>query len=92
VVRAFGLGLGVTCPEKDCNGEVVERNSKRGKVFYSCSNYPQCKFVSWNKPVNKPCDHCDATYLVEKWTKTSGTYHFCLKCKAKYQTEDEPST
>ncbi len=41
---------GVPCPN-GCGGEIVERKSRRGKVFYGCSNYPDCDFVLWNKPV-----------------------------------------
>ncbi|HLD73339.1 MAG TPA: topoisomerase DNA-binding C4 zinc finger domain-containing protein, partial [Bdellovibrionota bacterium] len=43
------------CPEKDCKGEVVQRRSKRGRLFYGCGNYPTCSFVSWNRPVNQEC-------------------------------------
>jgi len=56
---------GVRCP-KSCGGEIVERKSKRGKVFYGCSNYPDCDFVVWNKPVGQPCPKCGAPYTAVK--------------------------
>jgi DNA topoisomerase I len=67
---------GVSCPE--CGkGKVVERKSKRGKVFYGCDRYPDCGFVLWNKPVPKPCPDCKSPYLVEKTTKKDGHRLLC---------------
>ena len=51
------------CPE--CSGKIIERKTKRGKVFYGCNNYPKCKFASWDKPVEGKCPEC-GKYLVEK--------------------------
>ncbi|MCG8482573.1 MAG: type I DNA topoisomerase [Clostridia bacterium] len=59
---------GVNCPE--CGKEIVERRSKKGKLFYGCSGYPDCKFILWNKPTNKKCPECDSI-LTEKKTKKS---------------------
>ncbi|MEW5921663.1 MAG: type I DNA topoisomerase [Bacillota bacterium] len=56
-------GTGVKCPH--CDGEILERRSKKGRLFYGCSNYPQCSFVSWDKPLQRTCPQCEA-YLVEK--------------------------
>lgn len=53
----------MSCPK--CDGKVIERKTKRGKVFYGCSNYPKCDFASWDKPVEKKCPNCDGL-LVEK--------------------------
>ncbi len=56
--------IGVTCPT--CGeGEVVERRSKKGRTFFGCERYPACDFVSWNKPVARPCASCGNAYLVE---------------------------
>ena len=38
------------CPIEDCSGEIVEKKSRKGKIFYSCSRYPDCKYALWNKP------------------------------------------
>ena len=51
------------CP--DCSGKIIERKTKRGKIFYGCNNYPKCKFASWDKPINESCPKC-GKYLVEK--------------------------
>jgi DNA topoisomerase-1 len=55
--------IGVECPE--CHkGEVVERRSRKGRTFYGCERYPECDFVSWNKPINEACPTC-GSYMVE---------------------------
>jgi DNA topoisomerase-1 len=56
---------GVKCPMEGCEGEIIERRSKRGKAFYGCDKYPGCSFVLWNRPVGRPCPQCGAM-LVEK--------------------------
>jgi len=68
---------GVTCPA--CGqGMVVERKSKKGgRRFYGCSRYPECDFVSWEKPVAEQCPNCGASYLVEKRLKDVGLVHMC---------------
>jgi DNA topoisomerase I len=68
---------GVKCPETNCAGTIVERKSKRGKIFFGCSKYPDCTFASWDQPVDKPCPDCESKYLVEKETKKDGKF---LKC------------
>ena len=60
---------GVKCP-KCGEGEIIFKKSKYGKVFFGCSNYPKCDFVSWYEPVNKKCPEC-GSILVKKITKKS---------------------
>ena len=60
--------IGVTCPT--CKkGEVVERKSKKSRIFYGCERYPDCEFTSWDKPIGRDCPKCEH-YLVEKATKS----------------------
>lgn len=58
--------IGVKCPK--CGKDVIEKKSKRGKIFYGCSGYPECDMSYWNKPVNKACPKC-GSLLTEKITK-----------------------
>jgi DNA topoisomerase-1 len=75
---------GVDCPE--CGrGQIVERRSKRGKVFFGCSTYPDCSFVMWKRPVKKSCPDCDRTYLVERVTKNRGRELVCDSESCDYQ-------
>ena len=54
------------CP--NCNGKIIEKTTRKGKLFYGCSNYPKCKFASWDKPIEEKCPECGKT-LVEKKDK-----------------------
>ena len=72
-----GEKTGVNCPEQNCDGELVQRSSKRGKTFYGCSRFPDCTFATWDKPVAKECPGCGAKFLVEKTTKKQGTFLAC---------------
>jgi DNA topoisomerase I len=67
---------GVACPRAGCRGEIVVKKSKRGKVFYGCSEYPKCDVVYWDKPVAEPCPQCNAPFMLEKTTKR-GTTRVC---------------
>ena len=80
-----GKSTGVKCPESGCGGELVERKSKRGKVFYGCSNYPKCSYALWDKPVDKECPECGEDFLVEKTTKKKGTFLTCLNDACGFQ-------
>ncbi|MFZ5568834.1 MAG: type I DNA topoisomerase [Thermodesulfobacteriota bacterium] len=80
-----GKTTGVHCPEKGCSGELVERKSKRGTVFYGCNRYPECTFATWDKPVNETCPVCGASFLVEKTTKKEGTVIKCLAEDCDYK-------
>lgn len=71
---------GVPCP-KCGKGEVVERRSKKRRIFYGCDRYPECDFVSWDKPIQRQCPKC-GSYLVEKKSK-NGKIVQCPKCDYK---------
>jgi DNA topoisomerase-1 len=76
---------GVKCPENGCDGEIVEKKSRRGKIFYGCNRYPDCSFALWDKPVDKTCPDCKATYLVSKSTKKEGNFLACLTKDCGYK-------
>jgi DNA topoisomerase-1 len=73
---------GVRCP-KD-GGDIVERKSRRGKVFYGCANYPNCDFTLWNKPVAEACPKCAWPFLTEKITKRHGRQLVCANESCDY--------
>jgi DNA topoisomerase-1 len=68
---------GVACTRPGCKGDLVVKKSKRGKVFYGCSAYPDCDRVYWDKPVSESCPNCSAPFLLEKTTKKDGTFRYC---------------
>ena len=67
--------IGVTCPLCQ-EGQVIERKSKRNRIFYGCDRYPACEFTSWDKPVGRFCPKCDH-YLVEKKVRGGGKQVVC---------------
>src|SRR5687767_649929 len=78
---------GVLCP-KD-GGDIVERKSRRGKVFYGCANYPDCDFTLWNRPLAEKCPDCGAPFLVEKITKKNGRQLICNNEECSYVRSEE---
>lgn len=72
--------IGVKCPE--CGSELVERTSKKGRKFYGCIKYPECSFVSWDKPLNEKCPKCN-NILVEKKLK-NGVEKKCINSKCEF--------
>lgn len=73
------ITLGVQCP-KCKEGEIVERKSKRGKLFYGCSRFPECDFVSWYKPVAQQCINGDSQYMEHRYSVKKGNYLKCPVC------------
>ncbi len=80
--------IGISCPA--CKvGEVVEKVSRRGKLFYSCSRYPECNYATWYEPVGKRCPQCGGETMLKRVTKKR-VYYVCIDkdCKGKLE-EDE---
>ena len=77
------IGLGISCPEEACEGEIAARRSKKGRTFYGCTKYPDCKFTSWDKPVAEACPECKNPFLIEKWKKNEDPSTLCPSCGYK---------
>jgi DNA topoisomerase-1 len=81
------MPTGVRCPRD--GGEIEERRSKkRGKAFYGCSNYPNCDFVVWDRPVPETCPECGYVGAEAKSSKTRGSYRKCVKCGNEWAVEE----
>ncbi len=80
------VSIGVTCP-KACGGYVSEKRSRRGRTFYGCSSYPNCDFVSWDRPRNEACPKCGSTYLLDKYSKRTGPFVACPNKECGYRRE-----
>jgi DNA topoisomerase I len=82
---------GVACPRAGCKGEIIVKKSKRGKVFYGCSEYPKCDAVYWDKPVAETCPQCNAPFLLEKYNaKKEETVKSCAQENCDYKSGDAP--
>ena len=77
------ISTNVPCPEDGCDGTIVQRQSRRGKIFYGCSNYPKCNYALWNRPVAQECPECQFPLMEEKVTQKEGYFLQCPKCKHK---------
>lgn len=77
------METGVECPE--CKqGKIVKRQSRRGRVFFSCSRYPDCKYAIWNEPIAQSCPKCAWPILTIKKTKKRGTELVCPRQTCGY--------
>ncbi len=86
---------GVPCPQ--CNkGTLFKRKSRSGKIFYSCSKYPDCTYAIWNEPVEEPCPKCGWPVLTIKTTKRRGTEKVCPQKECSfaesYEAEEMANT
>jgi DNA topoisomerase-1 len=79
--------IGVRCPQDA--GELVERRTRKGRVFYGCANYPACDFTSWKRPLATPCANCGGMLVQENSTSA-----VCMECQTRYEvgqlTHKEP--
>ena len=84
---ALPNNIGVPCPK--CGGELLERISRKGRKFYGCEKYPECDFVSWDRPVADRCPVC-GSYMVLKRGGKDTLYHVCANetCRHRVQVEN----
>lgn len=79
----------ITCPQ--CHkGTLVERKSRYGKLFYSCSTYPDCKYATWNPPIAESCPNCQWPILTLKTTKRWGVEKVCPQKECGWKEQIEP--
>lgn len=81
--KPFIIKTGVSCPTCE-EGELIERKSRKGRTFYGCTSYPDCDFVTWNKPIEKKCPEC-AGILVEKRSRKKGLTHKCINKECGFE-------
>jgi DNA topoisomerase-1 len=75
--------LDIDCPS--CKeGEIMEKKSRYGKIFFSCNRYPNCKYALWDQPFEEPCPKCAFPLTVEKTTKRAGTVRKCTQEECDY--------
>ncbi len=82
--KAIVKEIGVKCP-KCSEGNIIERKSKKKRIFYGCDRFPECDFLSWDKPIERPCPKC-SQMLVEKKLK-KGVQIQCTNCDYKEQPQ-----
>ncbi len=78
---------GITCPKCQKN-PIVEKKSRKGKVFFACSGFPKCKNAYWYPPIDEPCPQCDSPILLHKTTKKAGQQKVCPACDYSLDLND----
>jgi DNA topoisomerase-1 len=79
------VDTGIPCPREGCEGALIKRTSRKGKVFWGCSKYPDCDFAMWDEPTEKRCPEC-GSLMGKKITKTGAL----LACSSKPCGYKEP--
>ena len=84
---ALPKNIGVPCPK--CGGELLERISRKGRKFYGCEKYPECDFVSWDRPVADKCPVCGERMVLKSGPKDT-LFHVCVNenCRHRVQVEN----
>ena len=72
--KSYQIKTGVACPE--CGGDLVEKRSRKGRIFYGCSSYPECEFATWNQPLPQPCPSCGGLLAAAGKDRAK-----CVKCE-----------
>ena len=89
-IKSITVSTGVTCP-KCKSHEILERKSKRGRVFYGCEGYPTCDFTMWDKPIDKVCTVC-GSLMAEKVYKNGNKKEFCSNPDCETRPKRKPRT
>ncbi len=87
--RPLVVKTDIGCPKCE-KGEIVQKKSRRGKIFFGCDQYPKCDYALWNKPTGEKCPECDSM-MTEKNLK-KGTFHACSNKECKYTVEAETAS
>ena len=77
--------IGVKCPS--CGGELLEKTSKKNRKFYGCERYPECGFVSWERPHSKPCPECGGLMTIKR--RRSGSLLLCSNENCRHREDYE---
>lgn len=80
---------GISCPE-GCGGTIIQRKTRKGKLFYGCSHYPKCKYATWDEPLSEPCPECGREFILRKNSLKGKPYVYCSDASCAYKEEVEP--
>ena len=75
--------INASCPQ--CGGRLLEKTSRKNRRFYGCERYPECDFISWDKPADEKCPQC-GHYMIEKRNNKGETIHLCTNESCRYKT------
>ena len=82
------ITLGLKCPKCEA-GEIVKRRTRRGRIFFGCTKYPDCDWSSWDTPVGAACPACSSEVALQKSSKRKGEYLRCALCSHEFSPASE---
>ena len=85
------ITLGMKCPRCE-EGDIAKRRTRRGRVFYGCTRYPDCDWSSWDTPVKSVCPECGGVVALQKSSKRKGQFLRCAVCEHEYTAEEAAET
>ncbi|MFH1944902.1 MAG: type I DNA topoisomerase [Acidobacteriota bacterium] len=88
-IKKEAKDTGISCPNNGCEGTLIHRKTRRGKLFYGCSRFPKCKYATWDDPQNKPCPKCGRPFLLKKTRAKEPVSIYCGNEECDYK-EDAP--
>ena len=90
-IKSEKKDTGIACPEEGCEGTLIQRKTRKGKIFYGCSAFPKCKHATWDEPVERPCPECGRHFVLKKNPIKGQPHFYCSKegCSYKEDTENE---
>ena len=81
------LSLGIPCPKENCTGKLVQKRTRRAKIFYGCNKYPDCDYATWNTPTKDLCPECNTN--LEKVIRKNNTAMLCPNCAYSIKLEED---
>ena len=78
----------MNCPK--CSGKIIEKKTKKGKIFYGCNNYPKCDFATWNEPIDEKCPNCGEDMIVKLYKNMKVIS--CVKCDYSRREKNEKTS
>ena len=84
------VDTGIACP-MECGGKILRKKTRKGKIFFGCSNFPKCDFATWDEPLNRPCPECGRHFILRKHRIREKPYIYCsnTECSFKETVEEE---
>lgn len=79
---------GIRCP-RDCEGTLMRRKTRKGRIFYGCSKYPECDYATWDEPLSQPCPECGREFILRKNLIKGNPVLYCSNEECSYKEEVE---
>jgi len=88
-IKKENKDTGIACPEENCGGSIIQKKTRKGKLFYGCGNFPKCKFATWDEPISRPCPECGRHFILKKTRLKEKSTFYCSNSNCSYKEEAE---